>query len=176
MKDKLDKLKKLNEPLKPLGGIFLPEDSPEQFEFMFVAEMPSMNEPKEEVKHGKSFNFGVTARDRFLQNLMTKYGVGGSYVTDIVKKSDSPRRPAKKEIEQWLPHLLKEIEIIQPKYIVVLGKVNYEHNFQRYVEPLVPQSIKVAWVYHYSQQGSKTNAEVEQRFGEVINDIKHPKK
>lgn len=171
--NKLEELVNLNKPLKPLGGVFLPEGSPEQFDFMFIAEMPSMNEPKEKVKDGESFNFGVTAPDLFLKDLMTKYGIAGSYVTDIVKKRDEPRRPTKEEIKRWLPLLVKEIEIIQPKYIVVLGKTNYENNFKKFVEPLVPESIKVDWVYHYSQQGSKTNAEVEQRFGEVINKMRN---
>lgn len=175
MKNKLNKLKKLNEPLKPLGGVFLPKNTTKQFEFMFIAEMPSMNKPKGDADNDEDFNFGVTARDRFLQKLMTTYGVGGSYVTDIVKTKDLPRRPAKEEIKRWLPHLLKEIEIIQPKYIIVIGKTNYEHNFQKYIQSLIFDDIKVGWVWHYSQQGSKTNAEVEQRFAEVINGIQNSK-
>lgn len=162
----------LNKPLKPHGGVFLPENFPKQFEFMLIAEMPSMNKPKDKTTNASSFNFDVTASDRFLQELMTKYGIAGSYVTDIVKTSDLPRRPTQKEVEQWLPHLLKEIEVIQPKYIVVLGKINYEHNFKRFVGPFISKGIKVDWVYHYSQQGSKTNAEVEQKFAEIINSMR----
>ena len=72
--------------------------------------------------------------------------------------------------------MLKEINIIQPRYIIVLGKANYENNFKRLVEPLVPEGIKIDWVHHYSQQGRKTNDEVEQRFGEVISKIRNGSK
>ena len=168
MDDKLKMLNDLNRPLKPLGGLFLPPGTKEQFEFMFVAEMPSMNEP-EEIKNGESFNFGVSAPDRLLQKLMAENKVSGSYVTDIVKKRDKPRRPTKEEIMYWRPVLLEEIKIIQPKYIVVLGKTNYELNFRKYIEPMVSAPIKIDWVWHYSQQGSKTNAEIEQRFFDVVN-------
>lgn len=172
MDDKLKRIEKLNKPLKPLGGLFLPPDSKEQFEFMFVAEMPSMNEP-DEIKDGESLNFGVTAEDRFLKELMIKNSVSGSYVTDMVKRRDKPRRPTKKEIDHWLPTLMEEIEIIQPKYIIVLGKTNYDLNFRKFVEPLVPKTIKIDWVWHYSQQGAKTNAEIEQRFSEVVNKMRN---
>jgi uracil-DNA glycosylase family 4 len=172
MDNKLKKLEIINRPLKPLGGLFLPTGSQKQFEFMFVAEMPSMNEPNE-MKEGKSFNFGVTAEDKFLQKLMIKNNVAGSYVTDIVKRRDRPRRPTRDEINQWLPVLIEEIEIIQPKYIIVLGKTNYDVNFRKFVEPLIPKDIKIDWVWHYSQQGSKTNVEVEQRFSEIIDKMRN---
>ncbi|HOI97671.1 MAG TPA: uracil-DNA glycosylase family protein [Candidatus Pacearchaeota archaeon] len=169
--DKLKKLNDLNKPLKPLGGLFLPQGAKKQFEFMFVAEMPSMNEP-EEINDGESFNFGVSAPDRFLQKLMTENKVSGSYVTDIVKKRDKPRRPTEEEIMHWCPILLEEIEIIRPKYIIVIGKTNYERNFKKFVEPRIPSSIKIDWVWHYSQQGSKTNAEIEQKFFDIVNKMR----
>lgn len=173
MNKKLNKLEKLNKSLKPpreLSGMFLPKDSQKQFDFMFIAEMPSMNEPKKKGGNNESFNFGVTARDRFFQEMMTKYNVAGSYVTDIVKARDIPRRPTEREIQRWLPFLLKEAEILQPKYIVVLGKTNYENNFKRFIEPLIPKGIRVDWVYHYSSQVPRNK--FERRFKEVINKIR----
>lgn len=176
MSDKLNKLEELNKSLKPpreLSGVFLPIGSQRQFDFMFVAEMPSMKEPKN-WDGESSYNFGeFDARCRFLWLLMNKYGVAGSYVTDIVKKRDTPRRPTKDEIKQWLPLLLKEIEIIQPKAIIVLGKRTYDASFKPFVEPLISKQVKVDYVFHYSQQGAKTNAEVEQRFSEVINKMRN---
>lgn len=174
MDERLGKLNDLNKNLKPpkeLSGAFLPKESPKQFAFMFIAEMPSMNVPKDISDLGGNFN--VSAPDKFLQRMMITYRVAGSYVTDIVKKGDVPGRPTKEEIQQWLPFLLKEIEIIQPKAIIVLGKRTYEGSFRKYIEPRIPKGIKVDWVFHYSQQGSKTNAEVEQRFSEVINKMRN---
>lgn len=168
MNNKLNKLEKLNKILKPpreLSGVFLPRNSQKQFDFMFVAEMPSMNEPKKKSGKNENFNFGVTTRDRFFQEMMTKYGVDGSYVTDIVKKRDVPRRPTKKEIQKWLPFLLKEIEIIQPKAIIVLGRRTYEASFRPFVKSSTSK-IKVDYVFHYSSQVPKNK--FERRFSEVI--------
>jgi len=174
MDERLIKLDDLNKNLKPpkeLGGAFLPKGSPKQFDFMFIAEMPSMGVPKDISDLGGNFN--VSAPDKFLQRMMITYGVAGSYVTDIVKGGDAPRRPIKEEIQQWLPFLLKEIEIIQPKAIIVLGKRTYEKSFRPFVDPLIPKEIKVDYVFHYSQQGAKTNAEVEQRFSKVISKMRN---
>ncbi|HOX30543.1 MAG TPA: uracil-DNA glycosylase family protein [Candidatus Paceibacterota bacterium] len=176
MDAKLEALKELNQRLTPpreLGGVFLPVGVKEQFEIMFVAEMPSMNEPKNEEGKALNFNFGITAKDRLLINMMKKYGVAGSYVTDIVKERDIPRKPTKEEIRKWLPFLLEEVRIIQPRAIIVLGKRTYEASFRPYVEPAIPSEIKIDYVFHYSQQGAKTNLEVEQRFSEVVLKIKN---
>lgn len=139
---------------------------------MFVAEMPSMNVPKD--WDGKSnYNFGkFDARCRFFQKMMIEQGVAGSYVTDIVKERGKPRKPTKTEIQKWLPFLLKEIEIIQPKVIIILGKRTYEASFKLFVKPSIFKEIKVDYVFHYSQQGAKTNVEVEQRFAEVVRKYK----
>ncbi len=151
-----------------LGGVFLPSRHREQFDFMFVAEMPAMSEPK---GGGTSynFNFQVTKRDEFLQHMMMKYGVDGSYVTDIVKRRDIPRSPSKIEVEKWLPFLLSEVALLRPRAIIVLGRRTYEHTFrpfvQRFVPVLIPES-KVEWVFHYGSPVPRDK--FEERFGEVI--------
>jgi hypothetical protein len=64
MNNKKDKLKQINDTLKPpdqLGGVFLPKGYEEQFDIMFVAEMPGMIGDR---------NFDYTARDRFLQEMI----------------------------------------------------------------------------------------------------------
>lgn len=174
MKDKLNKLENLNKKLKfpqQLSGVFLPKSSQKKFDFMFVAEMPSMNEPKD--WDGKSnYNFDITKRDEFLQDIMVKYGVGGSYITDIVKERNIPRSPTEKEVQKWLSFLLKEIEIIQPKVIIVLGKRTYEASFKPSVEPfLIPTGIKVDYVFHYGPQVPKNK--FERKFSKVINRMKN---
>jgi uracil-DNA glycosylase family 4 len=176
MNNILSKLNNLNKSLKPpgeLGGRFLPVGYKEKFDFMFVAEMPSMNEPKKISDKYDNFNFSITARDKFFQEMMIKNDVAGSYVTDIVKQRDIPRRPTKQEIQKWLPFLIKEIEIIKPKAIIVLGRRTYDASFKPFIEPFIPKNIKVDYVFHYSQQGAKTNAEVQQRFSEVIDNLEN---
>jgi len=171
MKEKLKKLKELNKQLSPskeLSGVFLPKGLDKRFDIMFIAEMPSRNESKKNLLVNHNFNFDVSSADKFLQKMMMKYGVAGSYVTDVVKSMNMPRKPNREEIEKWTPFLIKEIEIIQPKAIVVLGKRTYENSFKPFIKNLVPKQTIIDWVYHYSQQGSKTNKEVELKFAEVV--------
>jgi len=87
MSDKIQRLKELHESLKPqeLGGEFVPTGSPVQFEVMFVAEMPSMSEPKNSAEIGHNFSKSAY-RGKFLTDMMTECGVAGSYITDIVKE------------------------------------------------------------------------------------------
>ncbi len=173
--NKLNKLENLNKTLKSpieLSGVFLPRSLKSQFDFVFIAEMPSMSEPKN--WDGESnYNFDTTTRDKFLQDMMIKYGVAGSYVTDIVKTRNIPRRPTEKEIQKWLPFLLKEIEIVEPKAIIVLGKRTYEASFRSFVEPLIPKEISVNYVFHYSNQVPRNK--FERRFKKVINKMKSSK-
>lgn len=172
MDERLRKLDDLNESLRSpeeLSGVFLPKESPKQFDFMFIAEMPSMSILKD--ISGLGGNFNVSARDKFFQEAMIKYGVAGSYVTDIVKKGDIPRKPTKEEINQWLPFLLKEVAIIRPKAIIVLGKRTYGASFKPFVGPYIPKETKVDWVFHYSSQVPRVK--FEQKFAEVIGKIKN---
>ena len=171
MEDRLTKLEALNKTLNPacdLSGLFLPVEAPKQFNVMFVAEMPSMNVPKGWVQGDVIPNFSETARDRFLQDMMVKYG-GGSYVTDIVKTRDYPRQPTRDEVSRWLPFLLKEIEILQPQALIVLGKRTYDASFVRFVAQHIPKNIKVDWVFHYSNQ--VPIKKFEERFCQVVGKI-----
>ncbi len=170
MEDKLRKLECLNSTLKSpkeLGGVFLPRGFKKQFDFIFIAEMPSMQGPKERKLKNENYNFNITARDRFLQEMMVKYKVDGSYATDIVKERDIPRYPTREEIKKWLSFLLKEIKIIHPKVIIVLGKRTYATSFRPFVESFISKDIKVEYVFHYSGQVSRKK--FEQRFSDVVN-------
>jgi uracil-DNA glycosylase family 4 len=129
---------------------------------MFIAEMPS----NPLMAQGKR-NFGITKRDRLLATVMKNNGVEGSYVTDIVKIKQQARMPDNNEVETFRPCLLKEIEIIQPRIIIVLGRRTYENSFKPYLEEEVSKSgIKIAWVFHYSSQ-VKTKKFVD-KFNEVV--------
>ena len=133
---------------------------------MFLAEMPSMNVPIDYVEGQPIPNFAETARDKFLQEMMRKYGVDGSYVTDIVKTRDVPRRPTRTEVENWLPFLLKEIEIIEPQTLVVIGRRTYDQSFRPFVAQHIPKNIKIDWVFHYSNQVPRQR--FEDKFREVL--------
>jgi uracil-DNA glycosylase family 4 len=98
--------------------------------------------------------------------MMVKYGAAGCYVTDIVKKRDVPRMPTANEIRGWTPFLLKEIEIIGPRAIVVLGQRTYKASFRPYVESLIPEDIKIDYVFHYSSQVPRSK--FEGKFSDVL--------
>jgi uracil-DNA glycosylase family 4 len=159
-------------PPEELGGVFLPRDASPQFDLMFLAEMPSRREPKENGRKLVNFNFdaSVGARDRFLRDMMLKYGVGGSYVTDIVKRRAVPRRQTRAEILTWLPFLLEEIAIIRPKALVVLGKRTYEQSYLPHVASRIKDDIPVDYVFHYSNQVPREK--FEQRFALVIHKLR----
>jgi uracil-DNA glycosylase family 4 len=106
--------------------------------------------------------------------MLIKYGVGGSYVTDIVKGRDTARKPTKTEIQKWLPFLIEEINIIQPRTIIVLGKRTYESSFRPFIEPLIPKNIKIDYVFHYCSQVPRVK--FEKKFSEVINKRKDKNK
>jgi uracil-DNA glycosylase family 4 len=133
---------------------------------MFLAEMPSLREPKGDGRKHTNFDPSAGARDRFLNDMLLKYGVDGSYVTDIVKTRAVPRRPTRVEILTWVPFLLEEIAIIQPKALVVLGKRTYEQSYLPHVASGIKAGVLVDYVFHYSNQVPREK--FEQRFALVI--------
>jgi len=164
--NKATRIENLNKSLKPpkeLGGNFIPDGFRKKFDFMFIAEMPSMREPESIQELHTSYNF---KGDKRLNEIMAECRVGGSYVTDIVKERGLPGRPTEKQIKKWLPFLLKEINIIKPKYIIVIGKKNYFNNFKLWVEPQIDKKVKADWVFHYVPRIKKDK--FESRFREVI--------
>lgn len=168
MKDKVKALSELNGQLSSpnqLAGLFLPPGSNERDDVLFIAEMPSMNEPKDRVLH-QNYNFGVTARDKFFQEMLVKYGLAGVYVTDIVKSRNVPGKPTKKEIFDWLPFLMQEIKILDPQLIIVIGKRTFEASFMPYVYPKLKPDIACDYIFHYCSQIPRTK--FEKRFSAVL--------
>jgi len=155
-----------------LGGLFLPPDYSEHFELVLLGEMPSLNEPHSIEARRTNFNFNVTSRDKFVHEMMIKHGVAGNYVTDIVKTRAQPGRPTPAQVLAWLPFLLREIAIIQPRVVIVLGKRTYERSFLPHIARKIPAEIRYDYVFHYSNQVSRSK--FEQRFSEVITALLPP--
>ncbi len=173
--NKIEKLEKLNKKLKlipeDLPGRFSPGGYKECFDFIFLALRPSMNVPRG-WNGFSNYNFDAgAAPDNFFKEILINCGVAGNYVTDIVKKRAlADQRPTHEEIIEYLPFLIEEIEIIKPKVIILIGG-EVRRIFGRYIERHISEEIKSDWVWHYSQQGAKTNKEVLERFQEVINNF-----
>ena len=167
MRSKIKALLKLNKTLSPppqeRSGLFLPIGSDKRYDVLLLAEMPSMNKTKD--KNFSAHNFHATERDSFFRKMLVKYGLSGVYVTDIVKRRATPRKPTKHEIEKWLPFLKKEIAILNPSIVIAIGWRTYE-SFLLYVNPYLDSVFHHDFIYHYCSR--VTRAKFESRLRDVV--------
>lgn len=92
-------------------------------DIMFIGEAPG----KKEDETGLPF---VGASGKFLDELLELAGMRRAdvYITSIVKyRPPKNRDPRPDEKQAFLPYLLKQIEIIEPKAIVPLGRHGMEY-------------------------------------------------
>lgn len=81
------------------------------------------NPGEEEDKTGRPF---VGKSGKFLNKILEKNKIKRSslYITNVVNcKTPNNRKPTKKEIEFFMPLVLRQIKIIKPKIIVLFGDV-----------------------------------------------------
>lgn len=96
---------------------FVPAVGPEDAEVVLVGEAPGENE----VKEGEPF---VGRAGEKLDDILHKIGVKRSelYITNLVKiRPPDNRDPHKDEISAWKPLLNKEIEDVNPEFVLTLG-------------------------------------------------------
>lgn len=103
-------------------------DGNSQAKIMFIGEAPGKNE----AQTGRPF---MGSAGKILDELLLSVGINRSdvYITNIVK--DRPplnRDPSSKEIAVYSPFLDREIEIIQPKVIVTLGRFPMEYVLRKF--------------------------------------------
>jgi uracil-DNA glycosylase family 4 len=87
-------------------------------DIVFVGEAPGKNEDLQ----GAPF---VGAAGKFLNEMLASIGLERSdiYITNIVKyRPPDNRDPTPEEIEAFKPYLQQQMEVIQPKLIVFLGR------------------------------------------------------
>jgi len=87
-------------------------------DILFIGEAPG----KKEDETGEPF---VGAAGKFLNELLTSIGLERKdiYITNIVKyRPPNNRDPLPEEKKAFLPYLQEQLEIIQPKIIVTLGR------------------------------------------------------
>ena len=111
----LDDLKKL--PLYE-GANFVPGEGSPDADILFVGEAPG----KKEDELSRPF---VGASGKFLTEMLSAIGLNRDdvYITNIVKqRPPNNRDPLPEEIEAHWPLLMRQIDIIDPKIIVMLGR------------------------------------------------------
>jgi len=104
---------------------------------MFIGEAPGRNE----AKSGRPF-FG--AAGKVLNQLLDHIGMQREdiYITNIVKdRPENNRDPKPEEIKIYGPFLDKQIEIIQPKIIVALGRYSMDYIMRKFGLDLELQPI-----------------------------------
>lgn len=92
-------------------------------EIVFIGEAPGKNEDLQ----GKPF---VGAAGKFLNEMLAQAGMERSdvYITNIVKyRPPNNRDPLPEEKTAFWPYLLKQLEIIQPKVVITLGRHSMEY-------------------------------------------------
>jgi len=92
-------------------------------DIVLIGEAPG----KHEDEQGKPF---VGAAGKFLNEMLSQAGMerGDVYITNIVKyRPPHNRDPLPEEKASFLPYLLRQLEIIDPKAIVTLGRHSMEY-------------------------------------------------
>ncbi len=120
--DKAKQLEKVLTDLKALplyeGSNFVPGEGSPDADILFVGEAPGKKEDELE----RPF---VGASGKFLTEMLGLIGLKRDdvYITNIVKQRPPDNRdPLPEEIEAHWPLLMRQIEIIEPKIIVMLGR------------------------------------------------------
>ena len=92
-------------------------------DIVFIGEAPG----KSEDEQGLPF---VGAAGKFLNTMLAEAGMvrGDVYITNIVKyRPPNNRDPLPEEKKAFLPYLLRQLEIIDPKVIITLGRHSMEY-------------------------------------------------
>ena len=109
-------------------------------DFLFVGEAPGKNEAL------KGIPF-CGASGRILDELLSHIGITREsvYITNIVKdRPPSNRDPSPDEIEIYAPFLDRQIEVLEPKVIVTLGRHAMNYILNRYGDGMVIPTISQA--------------------------------
>lgn len=103
---------------KGKSGKAVPGEGNPKAKIVFIGEAPG----REEAKTGRPF---VGRSGKYLTNLLSSIGIDRKdvYITSPVKYFPGRRAPTPKEIDHGKTHLLKQLEIIKPKIIILLGNV-----------------------------------------------------
>lgn len=117
---------------------------------MFVGEAPGRNE----AMTGRPF---AGAAGKVLDKLLESIQIQRTdvYVTNIVKdRPTNNRDPLPEEIKLYAPFLDRQIDLIQPKIIVTLGRFSMQYILEKFCVVNEPQSISKIHGQLFSAQAS----------------------
>jgi uracil-DNA glycosylase family 4 len=105
----------------------VPGEGPEDADILFIGEAPGFHEDQQ----GRPF---VGAAGRFLEELLASIELKRTdvYIANVIKcRPPGNRDPLPEEIEACKPFLDRQIELIQPKIIVTLGRFSMARAFPK---------------------------------------------
>lgn len=100
----------------------VPGEGPENADIMFIGEAPGFHEDQQ----GRPF---VGAAGRFLEELLASIGMTREevFIANVIKcRPPGNRDPYSDEIEACKPYLERQIELIQPRMVITLGRFSME--------------------------------------------------
>jgi len=124
---------------------------------MFIAESPSTSGGTGIKK--ASDNFQTTSADLLFEEVRKKYGFGNCYLTDFVKCGKANGKPTIGNVQNCLSYLKRELELVQPKAIVAVGKSisvqvspikRKSYDFAAFIRENLTTDIPIFSTYHYS--------------------------
>jgi uracil-DNA glycosylase len=105
----------------------VPGEGPPDADILFVGEGPGFHEDQQ----GRPF---VGAAGKFLEEMLASIGLRRSdvYITNVLKcRPPGNRDPLPNEVEACRAYLLRQVELINPKLIVTLGRFSLAWFFPR---------------------------------------------
>ena len=118
-------------------------------DIVFIGEAPGKNEDEQ----GLPF---VGAAGKFLNEMLAEAGMnrGDVYITNIVKyRPPNNRDPLPEEKKAFLPYLLRQLEIIDPKVIITLGRHSMEYFLpDAKISQIHGHAVRKKVVYHDKTQ------------------------
>ena len=105
----------------------VPGEGPENAQLVFIGEGPGFHEDQQ----GRPF---VGAAGRFLEELLEDINLTREdvYICNVIKcRPPGNRDPLPEEIEACKPYLDRQVELLQPKMIVTLGRFSMARAFPK---------------------------------------------
>ena len=134
----------------------VPGDGNPDADIVFIGEAPGKNEDEQ----GKPF---VGAAGKFLNEMLASIGMQREdiFITNIVKyRPPNNRDPLPEEKKAFWPYLVRQLEVIQPKIVITLGRHSMEYFLPGQKISQIhgqPKRIHISW-QHVSADDERVDA------------------
>lgn len=124
----------------------VPGEGPEDADIMFIGEAPGFHEDQQ----GRPF---VGSAGSFLEELLANIGLKREdvFIANVIKcRPPGNRDPLPEEIEACKPFLDRQIELIEPKMVVTLGRFSMARAFPKArISRIHGQPRKIGGILYY---------------------------